>query len=172
MILNTEPFKTLRINDSKKLTARQREDIFSTLTSHPSLIYHIGISDVAEIDAINIREATLLAMSRSLVHPQFAQASAIIVDGNLPLKSKNCSVTSIVSGDMKSYHIAAASIIAKVTRDRIMHQLHKQFPAYMWSTNVGYGTKVHAEALKNFGVTIHHRKSYAPIKKLLENKTF
>ncbi|MBN9564827.1 MAG: ribonuclease HII [Alphaproteobacteria bacterium] len=167
MILDSRPFENLTINDSKKLTARQREEIFAILCSHPSVVYQVGISQVAEIDTINIREATLLAMSRSLEHPDFAEAEAIIVDGILPLKSKNCEVTTIISGDTKSYHIAAASIIAKVTRDRIMQDLHKQFPAYMWSTNVGYGTRAHAEALGNFGVTIHHRKSYAPIRKLL-----
>jgi ribonuclease HII len=172
MILDAKPFQELTLNDSKKLTARQREDIYGTLIAHPALIYHIGIADVAEIDALNIRQATLLAMSRALAHHTFSQATAILVDGNLPLKSPHCPVTPIVKGDTKSYHIASASIIAKVTRDRMMHQLHAQFPVYGWSTNVGYGTKAHAEALKNFGVTIHHRKSYAPIQKLLEGKTF
>jgi ribonuclease HII len=173
MILDTATFKDLKVNDSKKLTAHQRETLFAMLISHPALVYQIGISDVAEIDSMNIREATLLAMSRSLNHSQFADATAIVVDGNLPLKSPhNTPVTRIIRGDTKSYHIAAASIIAKVSRDRIMQQLHAHFPAYMWSTNVGYGTKAHAEALKNFGVTIHHRKSFAPIQKLLAGKTF
>lgn len=160
------------INDSKKLSALKRSQIFESLIQLPENIfcYGVGQASVDEIDTLNIRQASYLAMQRAFasvqkVNPQFA-----LVDGNsrphlgIPLRS-------IIKGDQLSLSIAAASILAKVTRDRIMEQLHETHPEYGWHKNAGYGTKAHIEALEKHGITPHHRKSYAPIAKLLAEVT-
>ena len=152
-----------QLDDSKKIKGPQRKAIFDEI--QPKIIYGIGQASVKEIDDINILRATFLAMRRALkalgVIPDYA-----LVDGD-KLPGLYCASKAIVKGDSKSYTIAAASIIAKVTRDSNMVDLSQQFPGYGWERNAGYGTKEHQAALASLGVTSAHRKSYAPIRKIL-----
>jgi ribonuclease HII len=148
------------INDSKKLSARRREALFDEITATA----HVGLGEasVEEIDEINILQASLLAMRRALqnlpVKPDFA-----LVDGNRDPGLK-IPTQCIVKGDSLSFSIAAASIIAKVSRDRMMKKLAEIYPQYGWERNAGYGTAEHIKALKLVGITPHHRKSFAPIR--------
>lgn len=148
-----------RLDDSKKLSAAVRERLFESLLEHATTA--VGFASVAEIDDLNILAATMLAMRRAVdglpVLPDIA-----LVDGNrapgLP-----CRVRTVVKGDSRSSSIAAASIVAKVTRDRIMAGLAGDFPGYGWETNQGYGTAAHRDGLDRLGITIHHRRSFKPI---------
>ena len=151
------------LDDSKKLKPARREELFEGLKACARI--GVGRADVAEIDDINILQATMLAMARAVgglgVVPDLA-----LVDGNRE-PDLECRVQCVVRGDAKSLSIAAASIVAKVTRDRIMAGLAATFPGYGWERNAGYGTKEHQGALAALGVTSEHRKSYAPIRKIL-----
>ena len=151
------------MNDSKKLKPAEREALFNAITSHTHTA--VGIATVNEIDTLNILEAARLAMRRAIdslgITPEIA-----LIDGNRPPKLA-CEVKAIVGGDALCMSIAAASIIAKVARDRIMRQLAAEYPGYGWERNAGYGTKQHQEALARLGVTPQHRRSFAPIKALL-----
>ncbi|MCE3231508.1 MAG: ribonuclease [Alphaproteobacteria bacterium] len=153
------------IRDSKQLSPARREKAYTRLTELATVRFGIGQASVEEIDHINIGQATRLAMQRAVSQLGLLPAAAL-VDGirkpDLP-----CPITPVIKGDQISYSIAAASIIAKVTRDRIMAELDKDYPLYGWAKNAGYGTAHHQEALKRHGVTVHHRRSYAPISKLL-----
>lgn len=155
------------INDSKVLSEKKRDLIFQQLITLPKsqFCYSVGIASVLEIDTLNIGQATRLAMQRAMrnltVNPTVA-----LVDG-IRKPSLTQEVIAVVKGDQKSYSIAAASIIAKVTRDQLMKQLDREFPVYGWGHNAGYGTAKHQSALAEFGVTVHHRHSFAPIKKLI-----
>ena len=149
------------VNDSKKLSARKRD----TLAVHiqESCICGIGMASVSEIDQHNILQATFMAMRRAFDIVQArADMVAALVDGNrpppLPVPAK-C----VVKGDSKSLSIAAASIIAKVARDRMMADLHTLHPQFGWDRNAGYGTAMHLRALGEFGPTQHHRVSFAPV---------
>ena len=155
------------INDSKKLSAAKREVLFPKIMNSNALV-GIGQASAEEIDRINILQASFLAMHRALeqvqnrgITPAFA-----LIDGN-KLPHWPLPMQAVIGGDAKSLSIAAASIVAKVTRDHIMADLAKQYPEYGWDQNAGYGTKQHQDALLKFGITPHHRKTYAPIKKLL-----
>lgn len=152
------------LDDSKKLTAKKRETLFALLPDCAAI--GLGRAEVAEIDTLNILQASLLAMRRAY-DALPATADTALVDGNrapdLP-----CAVETIVKGDARSLSIAAASIVAKVSRDREMAALAERFPGYGWERNAGYGTKQHRDALARLGVTPHHRKSFAPIAALLE----
>jgi ribonuclease HII len=149
------------LDDSKKLKPHSRAALFEQLTDCPAVRLGVGISDVADIDIHNILQATMMAMAKAVsglpVQPDYA-----LVDGNrepiLP-----CPLETIVKGDGKSVSIAAGSIIAKVTRDKIMSDLALEFPGYGWETNAGYGTPQHQTALRHLGVTPHHRQSFKPI---------
>lgn len=152
------------LNDSKKLSTKRRELLFETITS--SAIYAVGMASVAEIDEINILNATYLAMQRAIEGLNTQPAHAL-VDGNKIPPNIPCSAQAIVKGDARSVSIAAASIIAKVTRDRMMVTLSQQYPGYGWETNAGYGVKAHQEALNRLGVTPHHRVSFKPVYKIL-----
>lgn len=155
--INTE------INDSKKLSEVKRERLYEEIMSNHQV--GIGIATVDEIDTLNILGATKLSMKRAI--DQLKQKpDAVLIDGNQKLDIDIYNQP-VIKGDSVSLSIAAASIIAKVYRDRIMKQLADEFPTYAWEANKGYGTKAHQEALKKYGVTAHHRKSFAPIKKLL-----
>ncbi len=153
-----------RLNDSKKLSPAQREELFEALQTSDALI-GCGAASVEEIDRLNILQATFLAMRRAVEAlpepPDFA-----LVDGN-KIPPLPCPARAIVKGDGLSLSIAAASIVAKVTRDRQMAELAKQFPHYGWETNAGYGTKTHQYGLKVHGICVHHRKSYAPIQRII-----
>jgi ribonuclease HII len=152
-----------RVNDSKKLTREQREEMYLYITEHCA--YGIAEASVEEIDTINILHASMLAMKRALekMTSNFGiTPEAALVDGNYPPKLA-CHVQTVIGGDATSLSIAAASILAKVTRDRVMQELCEQHPGYGWSTNVGYGTPEHLDGLEKYGVTIHHRRSFAPV---------
>lgn len=144
------------IADSKKLTKKKREDLYKQITT--SYQYSVGIVSPEEIDEINILQATIKACR--IAASQLADSKIFLVDGNM--KFNNDKYISVVKGDNKSISIAAASIVAKVTRDRIMSSLHNDYPEYCWDSNSGYGSKVHIEAIKNFGMTPHHRRSFKP----------
>lgn len=146
----------LGIDDSKKLNKQKREALYKVITSNYK--YSIGIIDVSTIDKINIFQATMLAMRVSLANLN-EDPNIILVDGShTPLKEKK--YIPVVAGDTKSLSIAAASIVAKVTRDRLMTELSLEFPNYKWEKNAGYGTAEHIEAIRKYGVTVHHRQSF------------
>jgi len=145
------------VNDSKKLSSSKREELFEVIKERASA-YSIFAVDHEEIDLINILQATLKAMKKS-AEQLSVKPDLILIDGNKTFYSKTPTLT-IVDGDAKSFCIAAASILAKVTRDRIMKKLSVKFPLYGWDKNKGYGTKSHMEALKTYGPCIYHRKTF------------
>ena len=148
------------INDSKKMTATKRAIAYEWITKN--CFWATGECSPTEIDEINILQASLLAMKRAIsalpVAPEFA-----LIDGNKMPTGING--RAVVAGDSKSVSIAAASIIAKVTRDKIMHNLVHEFPEYGWDKNAGYPTAAHLQAIEKYGITLHHRKTFKPIKK-------
>jgi ribonuclease HII len=157
------------LNDSKKIAPLQREKIYTLLHEASDVTIAVGQASPEEIDRLNVRQATLLAMTRA-IESLPPPIDAVIIDGTArPFCPYPCHT--YVKGDQKSYSIAAASIIAKVTRDRMMKQLSEEYPHFGWEKNVGYGTKVHSEALIKHGPTIWHRKSYQPILDLLGEPT-
>ena len=162
IILNKEKIPE-GINDSKKLSKKKREVINEELISQHN--FAIGIASVEEIDKINILQASLLAMKRAVLNLNI-KPQTILVDGN-KLPDLEYNMYPIIKGDSKSISIAAASIIAKVYRDKLMQDLSLQYPGYYWEKNSGYGTKQHLLALDNLGVTPIHRKSFAPIYNML-----
>jgi len=152
--------------DSKKLSAARREELFVTLQTIP---HGIGCASVAEIDALNILQASFLAMQRA-VRALPVRPAHILIDGNqLPNASYPlpCAASALIGGDNLSPTIAAASILAKVTRDHIMIALDSEHPGYHWASNKGYGAKAHRDGLAKLGITPHHRKTYAPIRNML-----
>lgn len=153
------------INDSKKVAKHKHEDLYDSVMQ-TALAKGVGIASVEEIDALNILAATKLAMRRAYDALAITPGKAL-VDGN-QLPDLPCAMEALVDGDALCLSIAAASIVAKVTRDRIMRELACEFPQYGWQCNAGYGTKQHQEALRQYGVTMHHRRSFAPIRKLLQ----
>jgi len=152
------------LHDSKKLTAKKRESLFVSLLQVP---HGIGMASVDEIDSLNILQASLLAMSRAVAACQL-RPDHVLVDGN-KLPSWPYAASYLVKGDTLSPSIAAASVLAKVTRDEMMVELDQAFPGYGWASNKGYGAKAHQQGLASLGVTPHHRRSFAPIAKLLQN---
>ena len=154
------------LNDSKQLNEQQREEIYAELTATPSFYWGVGVSDVEIIDQYNILRATWRAMQLALdslyVHPDH-----VLVDG-LRVPLIGVKQTAIVKGDAKSYSIAAASVIAKVTRDRMMVAIHQQFPQYNFAQHKGYGTPEHLAALGQYGPSPVHRKSFAPVRQTIE----
>ncbi len=159
---NLTPPETL--NDSKKLTRAQREAIYHFLLDHTQ--FSVGVASVTEIDELNILAATKLAMQRAVTALPVMPAVAL-VDGNQP-PALPCQCQPVIRGDSLSVSIAAASIIAKVTRDRIMEAMSQHYPDYGFERHVGYGTKQHQAALERYGVTPEHRRSFSPIRQLLE----
>ena len=154
------------LDDSKKLSAARREHLFELLTSCAGIDYGVGAASVAEIERDNILAATYTAMRRALRALDNVPDTALI-DGNRLPPGLPCLGRTVIKGDSLSLSIAAASIFAKVTRDRIMKSLSARYPGYHWHRNAGYGTKQHQEGLKALGVTCHHRHTYAPIAKML-----
>lgn len=155
------------LNDSKKLSAKNREALFHQIAKSADVsIAHLSVD---EIDQINILQASLLAMEKAVTGLK-NPADFALIDGNKTPKSLSCPSQTIIKGDAKSASIAAASIVAKVTRDQIMVALSQQYPGYGWETNAGYGTKLHQEGLAKLGVTPHHRRSFKPIHNMLCGK--
>jgi ribonuclease HII len=152
------------LNDSKQLSAETREELFVLIMERATAV-GVGEASVDEIDLVNIRQATHLAMARAVralaIAPQFA-----LVDGN-DAPALPCRCDTLVEGDARSVSIAAASIVAKVTRDRLMRALHDEHPGYGWFNNKGYGTGEHLEALGRLGPCRHHRRSFAPVHNIL-----
>ena len=150
------------LDDSKKLTAERREELADLIFAQ-AVAVGVGLSSSAEIDRINIRQATHAAMRRALA-ALFVAPSHALIDGNdLPVGLR-CGAQTIISGDAISLSIAAASIIAKVTRDRLMQRLDQAFPAYGFGKHAGYGTPAHLEALTRVGPCEFHRMTFAPIR--------
>lgn len=161
-----------QIDDSKKLSSQKREALFDAIMASNAYI-GIGISSAAEIDEKNILAATFLAMERAVEQAikNFNQKpDALLIDGNRLPKNLSIPAKAIIKGDHLSLSIASASIIAKVTRDKLMKELSKTYPQYGWEKNSGYGTKEHIEAIEKYGITSIHRRSYAPIKRFLEGE--
>lgn len=154
------------INDSKQLSESQREHLFEIISTNNNIVVSVDMVDVEDIDKLNILNATHLAMSQALKKidppPDFA-----LVDGN-PAKGLPCPAEFIVKGDCRSLSIAAASIAAKVSRDRVMRELDKLYPEYGFARHKGYGTKIHLEALKKYGATPHHRRTFKPVREVLD----
>ena len=152
-----------KVNDSKKLSEKQREEIYKILTNNKDIKWAVGIVSEKNIDKINILQATKLAMKTAAekLNPDFS-----LIDGNFKLNIK-ISQKSIIKGDQKVFSISAASIIAKVTRDKIMGKMHKKYPLYGFDKHKGYGTKLHFESLEKFGPCKIHRKTFYPVSKYL-----
>lgn len=159
-----DPFLFRGLDDSKKLTPALREELFYLLTEHPGVRYGVGRSEHDEIDSVNILQATILAMQRA-VQQLTPPPDILLVDG-LKLPIDGIEVRQIIKGDQLSLSVAAASVIAKVTRDRMMRQYHKQFPLYGFNQHKGYATEGHRLALSEHGPCPIHRKSFSPIAEL------
>ena len=146
------------INDSKKISEKKREKLYDTIMQ-AAISVGIGMSSEKVIDEVIILEATKLAMKEAInnskIKPQHVLIDAVKLDIDIPS-------TSIIKGDAKSQSIAAASIIAKVTRDRMMDELDEKYPQYLFKKNKGYGTKAHIEAIRQYGIIKEHRKTFAP----------
>lgn len=152
------------LNDSKKLSAKRREALWDAI--HEKACVCIAHASVEEIDELNILRASHLAMERA-VAGLAQQADYLLIDGNQTPRGLTGPSETIVKGDARSVSISAASIVAKIARDRIMVDLAQQFPGYGWETNAGYPSKSHRLALQNLGVTPHHRRSFKPVHNIL-----
>jgi len=158
-----EGFDTMGINDSKKLSAKKRESLFTKIVDE--CVYAVSFVDEKIIDAINIREATKLAMRNCI--EAIPKADFAIIDGNFIPELIHIPAQPVVGGDALSLSIAAASIVAKVTRDGFVKAAHEKFPVYGWAKNKGYGTKDHMEAIKKYGPCIYHRKTFGGVKEFI-----
>lgn len=151
------------VDDSKRLIARERERLAIKIRQR-AVSVGIGAASVREIDRVNIYQATIIAMRRALKRLN-VKPDCVLIDGN-PIRSLEIPHTAIIGGDDTCYTIACASIIAKVTRDRVMQCLAGRYPNYRWERNVGYSTLAHIEGLAAHGVTPHHRRSFIPVRQL------
>ena len=163
VILNKNIKKNM-IKDSKKLSKKKREILFRYIKKNSN--WSLAYASLKEIERLNIFNASMLAMKRAIKKLK-KKPKLVIVDGNRSPYLKNYKITSLIKGDDKIPEIAAASIIAKVSRDRLMKRMSKEFGGYAWEKNAGYGTKRHLIALKKLGVTKYHRKSFRPIHNIL-----
>ena len=152
------------LDDSKKLSKKNREIIFNQLKGTSKI--GVGYASSNEIDQYNILQATFLAMKRA-INALADLPDRALIDGNVIPPKFPCPAEAIVKGDSRVASIAAASVIAKVTRDRLMKNLAKTYPGYGWETNFGYGVKAHSDALKTIGLTPEHRRSFKPIHNIL-----
>lgn len=152
------------LNDSKRLSAQARDTLYAQILRIADV--GIGHASVAEIDEINILQASFLAMHRAIASLSCAP-DYLLIDGNRLPRDLPCTAQPVVKGDARVLSIAAASIVAKVTRDRIMADLAQSYPEYGWDQNAGYPTKRHINAIATQGITPHHRRSFKPIRKIL-----
>jgi len=166
VILNKN-IKKSKIKDSKKLNKNQREILAKYIKKNS--IWSIGSASLKEIEKINILNASLLAMKRAIKKLKI-KPNLILVDGNKSPKIKNHQIRTIIKGDQKIKEISAASIIAKVSRDKLIRKLSEKYKKYNWDLNSGYGTKTHLNALKRYGITKFHRKNFKPIHNILSLK--
>jgi len=160
VILNKSINKKI-LKDSKSLSKDKREKIFSYIKKNS--MWTVGQASVKEIEKINILQASLLAMKRAIIKLK-KKPTLVLIDGNKLPELKNYNLRYIIKGDQKIPSISAASIIAKVSRDRFILTLFKKFKNYGWETNSGYGTKKHLRAIKKYGITKYHRKTFSPIR--------
>ncbi len=151
----------LGVKDSKRLTAAKREELWSLLTQNPDIICAVGESSVREIEQLNILRATHLAMQRAVTALSIKPAH-LLIDG-LPVQGLGIRHTALVKGDDRCLSIAAASILAKVHRDRILIALDQQYPGYGFAQHKGYATREHLANISKYGITPHHRCTYAPV---------
>jgi len=152
------------IRDSKKISKKKREHISDILTK--DFKFAIGVGELHEIEEHNILGGTLIAMKRAVDSIE-CNPDMVLVDGNkIPKWEYNSEA--IVKGDNKSVSIAAASIVAKVARDKMITEMHSEYPEYGWDKNAGYGTKQHMEAIEKYGITPYHRRGFAPIRRIIE----
>jgi ribonuclease HII len=163
-VILPENFACQGLDDSKKISAKKREQLYERLTTDPAIVWAVATANREEIDRLNILRATHLAMRRAAeslnVIPDYC-----LIDG-LPVKNFPLPHDGIIKGDGKSLSIAAASIIAKVTRDRIMSEIDREFPQFGFAKHQGYGTKAHLEALRIHGPCCYHRRSFQPVAQL------
>ncbi|HEY8164699.1 MAG TPA: ribonuclease HII [Gemmatimonadaceae bacterium] len=152
------------VDDSKRLTAEQRTRLAVKIRER-ALDWALGAASVAEIERINIYQASVLAMRRALRRLKL-EPNTVIIDGK-PMRTLPIPHTAVVHGDARCFSIACASIVAKVTRDELMHRLARRYPAYTWDTNVGYTTRAHIAGLDAHGITPHHRRSFFRVSQLV-----
>ena len=155
-----------KFKDSKQLSKEKRNNLEKYIKK--SCIWAIGSASLGEIEKLNILNASLLAMKRSIKKLKF-KPSIVLIDGNKSPDINGYKLKCIIKGDQKIPEISAASIIAKVARDRLMTKMSKKFTKYSWNKNAGYGTKQHLRAIKNFGITKHHRKTFSPMHNILSH---
>lgn len=153
------------VTDSKKITKKKRETLAPLIQQH--CIWSIAEISPQEIDDINILQATMRAMEQC-AHSLSITPNYLYIDGNKVPPHLPCNAEAVIKGDSKIKEIGCASIIAKVHRDKIMEHLANEFPYYGWETNSGYGSKKHLEAIQKYGVTTHHRQSFAPVRNHLD----
>lgn len=155
------------ISDSKQMSEKQRDAAYDWITNNPDIVWSVGQCSPAEIDELNILWASMRAMERAVADLSCVPEHCLI-DGNRVPNGLNG--TALVKGDAKSLSIASASIIAKVTRDKIMHDLSQKYPEYGWEKNAGYPTQQHLQAIKLYGINEHYRKTFGPVKKIIDEK--
>jgi len=164
-VILPDKFTLPGLTDSKKLTEKKRNILFEEIKQQ-AITYGIGVVDEKKIDEVNIYEATKIAMRKAIdncsIKPEWILIDAMPLNLDIP-------TTSIIKGDLKSITISAASVIAKVTRDRMLYELDKKYPMYDFKNNKGYPTKKHIEAIEKYGIINEHRKSYEPVKKFLNH---
>lgn len=170
---DVDTFLLDNLNDSKKLSVKKRELLYDRIMQAKEkgdLLVGIGQASANEIDSFNILQATFMAMCRA-VEDLGQKPDYALIDGNQKPKGLSCDCMTLVKGDARSYSIAAASIVAKVFRDKLMSDLAKYYPYYGFEKNAGYGTKAHIEGLSKHGMVKGvHRESYRPIREILSNK--
>lgn len=163
-VILPKDFKLFGLTDSKQLSEKQRTYFYEKIKTE-AIDYHISMIHSEEIDQINIFEATKKAMQMAIRNLS-KQADHVLIDA-VTLHGLPCTSDVIIKGDQQSISIAAASVLAKVTRDHLMHEIHQQYPAYHFNSNMGYGTKQHLEALMKYGITPYHRKTFSPVKQAM-----
>tara|TARA_B100000029_G_scaffold149120_1_gene144400 strand:+ start:1061 stop:1639 length:579 start_codon:yes stop_codon:yes gene_type:complete len=156
-----------KLKDSKKLSKENREILYQYIKKNS--FWAVGSASLKEIEKFNILNASLLAMKRAIKKLK-KKPGLVLIDGNKVPKMENYNLKNIIKGDQKIPEISAASIIAKVSRDRLITKMSKKYIKYYWNKNAGYGTKDHLSAIKKFGITKHHRKTFMPVHNMLSLK--